>query len=68
MNGAGFHLADRQGLQGDVHNERLLGGREWDKDVVLAKSRLVVARSLSYRGWQGSISQILPSANEVISD
>ena len=31
---------------------------EQGKEVIIAKSRFVVARSLSFRGWQGSVSQI----------
>ena len=34
--------------------------REQGKEVIIAKSRFAVARSLSFRGWQGSVRQITP--------
>ena len=59
MNGAACSVADGKELRGAVQNGRLyrqkgagIGG------YTRQKSRLVIARFLSFRGWQGSIMQI----------
>ena len=64
MNWRASHLADRKLLWGAVQNERLIGRKEQDKEVIPAKSGLAVARSLTFSGCQMSIT----SADQVISD
>lgn len=51
LNPAASHLADRKELWGAVQDERLLYA-EWskNKEVITSRSRLVVARSLSFGG------------------
>ena len=46
-----------------------IGKGEWDKEVLLAKSGSVVARSFSFRGWQGVYqADYLTNADQVIPD
>ena len=62
MNQASFHLAERKELWGTVQNERLLWAK-WskNKEVILWRSGLLVARSLSFRGRKGSICHQMTS-------
>lgn len=53
------HLAERKGLQKGVLDERLPQAQgSGEKEIILAKSGLVVARSFSSRGWQWSMRQM----------
>ena len=59
---AASHLADRKeflNLLKKKERERdFCRQRMWVKEVRLVKRRLVVSRSYSFRGWQGSVRQI----------
>ena len=51
MNQWAFHLADRKELQGAVQSERLVGRRAQEQgNYKRPRSRLVIARLLSFRG------------------
>ena len=60
MNLAASNLADRKELQKAVQNERLSmpEGSRNKGSYTRQKSRLVTAKLLSFRGWQGYIRQI----------
>lgn len=45
-----------------------IGRRERHKEVRLPKNGLVVVRSLSFKGWQGSITQTVSLVPTVIPD
>lgn len=56
---AASHLADRKEFPNLLkERERLLQAEEVGREVRLVKRRLVVSRSHSFRGWQGSVRQI----------
>ena len=48
-----------QGALRSCKKMTITGRREQDKEVILAKSGLVVRRSLSFRGWQESADQVI---------
>ena len=58
MNQAASNLADRNTLRGAVQNETFIGQMKWDQGSYdIPKSRFVIVRSLSFRGWRRSIRQ-----------
>ena len=52
------HLADRKEFLKRERERDFCRQRKWVKAVRLVKRRLVVSRSHSFRGWQGSVRQI----------
>ena len=57
MNQAASNLADRSALQGAAQNETFVGQMKLIKEVILYKKQVCYCKSLSFRGWQGSIRQ-----------
>lgn len=59
MNQAASYLAGRKELHGALQNERLMAEGKENEKVIPATSGLVMARSLVFKKWQGSITPMI---------